>query len=356
MALLWIGVVKFCDTGRSPKQQALNKLYQFLEPRGGLSRYEKQRNLADASAVARLSPYLRFGMLSARLMMHELNAVNGKDQSVTFFRRLTWRDLAYWQLKLFPAMQTEPIRAHYVGQLWNQDSQALLRWQQGRTGYPLVDAGMRELWATGWMCQNVRMAAAAFLCEVLNIHWKEGEKWFHHCLVDGDPAINAMMWQNAGKSGLDQWNFFVHPVTSGKTQDPWGNYVRRWLPELKGLPTKYIHEPWMAPPQVLAEAGVTLGPHGNYPERIVEDLKEAARASGDAIRAVRSRSLQWNDQNGYDVIVLPHGATKAHDGKPMRVYTVKQYRLNANGEPAEGPATSRQSAGRWAKKQRSAKR
>lgn len=165
---------------------------------------------------------------------------------------LVWRDLAYWQRSIFPQMRDKPIRAHYEGQSWSSDPVALQRWQTGQTGFPLIDAGMRELWNTGWMAQNVRMAAAILLCEHLNIHWVEGrpnsggsqwfvwlchcsfmivslvahapvgEKWFHHTLVDADQAINPMMWQNAGKSGLDQWNFTMHAASAGKTQDPKG--------------------------------------------------------------------------------------------------------------------------------------
>lgn len=221
-------------------------------------------------------------------------------------------------------MQHDPIRAHYAGQEWNRDQDALRRWQSGATGYPIVDAGMRELWSTGWMAQNVRMLAAILLCEHLNIHWVEGERWFHHTLVDADAAINAMMWQNAGKSGLDQWNFSMSAATSGKNMDPTGKYVQRWCPELAKLPIKFLHTPWDAPEQVLQDAGVTLGL--NYPRRIVADLKVAAKISQDAIRNQRKRSLDWSNDQGYDLIVLPRGSTLAHDGQKFRVFTVPKYR------------------------------
>eukprot|EP00933_Yihiella_yeosuensis_P068404 TRINITY_DN7398_c1_g1_i1.p1 TRINITY_DN7398_c1_g1~~TRINITY_DN7398_c1_g1_i1.p1 ORF type:complete len:738 (+),score=145.53 TRINITY_DN7398_c1_g1_i1:114-2327(+) len=308
------------------EEAALATLRQFLSPGGGISRYEKGRQLADASAVTRISPYLRFGMLSSRLMFYEMKDAGAKNQSIVYWRRLVWRDLAYWQLFLFPRMRNDPIRAHYAGQVWNQNPHALERWQQGKTGYPIVDAGMRELWTTGWMAQNVRMVAAILLCEYLNIHWVEGERWFHHTLVDADPAINPMMWQNAGKSGLDQWNFTMNPATAGKTQDPKGEYIRRWCPELAKLATSFVHCPWDAPAHVLKKAGVSIGPKGNYPERIVVDLPAAARKSGDAIRENKKRARDWSNEHGYDLIVLPRGSTVSHDGQKYRVFTKPEFR------------------------------
>eukprot|EP00927_Polykrikos_kofoidii_P076852 TRINITY_DN73878_c0_g1_i1.p1 TRINITY_DN73878_c0_g1~~TRINITY_DN73878_c0_g1_i1.p1 ORF type:complete len:757 (-),score=96.61 TRINITY_DN73878_c0_g1_i1:468-2738(-) len=301
---------------------ALSALRSFLAPGGGISRYETERHLADASAVARISPYLRHGMLSCRLMYWESKAASAKDVSTTFWRRLVWRDLAYWQLRLFPDMTDKPVRQHYAGQWWNTDKAALDRWRCGRTGYPLVDAGMRELWSTGWMSQNVRMAAAIHLCEHMSVHWVEGARWFHHTLVDADPAINPMMWQNAGKSGLDQWNFTMDPAEFGRRMDPTGDYVRRWCPELRSLPARFIHCPWEAPERLQRH----LSP-GSYPPRLVQDLDVAAADSCRAIREQRVRSQQWNDVGGYDLIVIPRGSTVAHDGRRMRLFTKKDYRL-----------------------------
>jgi len=320
---------------------ALATLRCFLAPSAGLSLYDKHRNLADASAVTRISPYLRSGMLSPRLMFEEMKAAHAKEHSIVYWRRLIWRDLAYWQLRLFPKMQNLPIRAHYAGQTWNQDQRGLERWKKGMTGFPLVDAGMRQLLATGWMSQNVRMAAAILLCEYLNINWVEGEHWFHHTLVDADLAINAMMWQNAGQGGLDQWNFRMSPASSGKTQDPTGSYVRRWCPELAKLPLKYLHTPWKAPEHALLEAGVNLGGSGpgSYPERIVTDMTAATEASQDAVKQQRLRTAEWSNSDGYDLIVLPQGSTIAHDGKKFRVFTKPRYR-NIDGHREQPEATS----------------
>lgn len=304
------------------EEAGYSALRAFLAEGGGLSKYESDRHLADASAVARISPYLRFGMLSCRTVYWEANAANAKEVATTFWRRLVWRDLAYWQLRLFPGMAEQPIRDHYVGQKWNTDKRSLTRWCQGRTGYPLVDAGMRELWATGWMHQNVRMVVAIFLVEYLNIHWVEGARWFHHTLVDADPAINPMMWQNAGKSGLDQWNFTMHPAEFGRRMDPTGNYVRRWCPELASLPPRFIHCPWEAPERLQKHI-----PVGVYPKQLVEDLEAAAIHSATAIRDQRARRRDRNDDRGYDVIVLPKGSTVADDGRRVPLFTKKDYRL-----------------------------
>jgi deoxyribodipyrimidine photolyase len=297
-------------------------LRAFLALGGGLSKYEADRHLADASAVARISPYLRYGMLSCRTVYWEASAENAKEVATTFWRRLVWRDLAYWQLRLFPGMAEQPIRDHYIGQKWSTDKNALNRWCQGRTGYPLVDAGMRELWATGWMHQNVRMVVALFLVEYLNIHWVEGARWFHHTLVDADPAINPMMWQNAGKSGLDQWNFTMHPAEFGRRVDPTGNYVRRWCPELSSLPPRFIHCPWEAPQRLQKHI-----PVGIYPTQLVENLGDAALRSISAILDQRARRKDRNDDRGYDTIVLPKGSTLADDGRRVPLFTKKDYRL-----------------------------
>jgi len=331
---------------------ALQILRSFLAD--GLYRYEAGRQLADASAVTRISPYLRYGMLSCRVMFHEMRAAGAKTTSIVYWRRLVWRDLAYWQLQIFPSMRERPIRAHYAGQVWNTDPVALKRWQRGQTGYPLIDAGMRELWTTGWMAQNVRMAAAILLCEHLNIHWIEGERWFHHTLVDADPAINAMMWQNAGKSGLDQWNFTMHAGSAGKTQDPKGHYIRQWCPELAKLPTKFVHAPWEAPAHVLKEAGVELGARGNYPDRILVDLGAAAKRSAEAIREQRKRSAEWINDQGYDLIQLPRGSSVAHDGQKFRVFTKPEYRnARSSSDWNEAAGNSRGKGGKGKGRQRS---
>lgn len=200
----------------------------------------------------------------------------------------------------------------------------LRRWQEGRTGYPLVDAGMRELRSSGWMQQSVRMVCAAFLTEYLNIHWVHGLLWFHENLVDADLAINSMMWQNAGKSGIDQWNFTMSPSSSH--QDPTGAYVRRWVPEVARLPNEYVHSPWAAPGATLEVAGVFLGGTGTYPHRLVEDLERAKAENAAAIvdaKVVAGR--ERNDALGYDIIDVPAGSADGC-GTQIRIFTVPKYR------------------------------
>jgi deoxyribodipyrimidine photolyase len=148
-----------------------------------------------------------------------------REASRTFWRRLVWRDLAYWQLHHWPQLPTRNVRSQYESLQWAHNPEHLAAWQQGRTGFPLVDAGMRELWATGYMHQSVRIVVALFLTEYLNHSWVHGARWFHDTLADGDLAINCMMWQNAGKVGLDPWNFTSTPLN--KSADPSGDYVRR---------------------------------------------------------------------------------------------------------------------------------
>lgn len=181
--------------------------------------------MARGDAVSKLSPYLHFGQISPRTVMRRLASAGAQNVSKTFWRRLVWRDLAYWQLHHWPQMPTRSLRPSYDDQSWDFNPGTLKRWQAGQTGFPLVDAGMRELWHTGYMHQNVRMVVACFLTEYLNYHWVHGARWFHDTLVDADLAINSMMWQNAGKSGLDQWNFSILPTS--RAADSKGDYVRR---------------------------------------------------------------------------------------------------------------------------------
>ena len=172
--------------------------------KGGLGMYEKDRSRADVqTATARISAHMRVGELSVRYLYHAIRDSALTPELVkTFSRRLHWRDLAYYHLSVFPEMRNVGIRAHYDSTEWvsppAEATRRIRAWQRGVTGYPIVDAGMRELLETGWMCQSVRMVVASFLVEYLRCNWVEGEKWFFENLVDADSAINAMMWQNAG--------------------------------------------------------------------------------------------------------------------------------------------------------------
>ena len=311
---------------------AQNGMAVFVDGRGGasggLAAYESKRSRADESnSVSRLSPFLRFGQLSCRQLYHAVkNAGYPREVTKTFGRRLHWRDLAYYQLHTFPLMDRVPIRRHYEDHAWNaQSDMRLLAWQRGQTGYPMVDAGMRSLYATGWMHQSVRMVCASFLVEYLGVSWVEGADWFADTLVDADHAINSMMWQNAGRSGIDQWNFVLSPETG--SQDASGRFCREWVPELASLPRKHLHTPWLASADVLAHAGVELG--RTYPERIVTDLHSARRETVAALLAMRAQHLEMNDAGGYDLIRLPCGTQ-------TRVFTKQEFRLDGYGQPKGG--------------------
>ena len=238
----------------------------------GIWQFEEadERFKADAENTARLSPYVRFGEVSARTIYNEVARRHGVGRARTFLRRLVWRDLAYWMLRRFPAMPDRSLRPHYEAQRWTDASSPkgaalLAAWQRGRTGYPLVDAAMTQLWRAGWMPNYMRHVVAGFLVEFLGLDWRHGEKWFHDTLVDADVAINAYMWQNGGHSGVDQWNFVMHPVFAAKKADPDGDYVRKWLPQLAALPAEYIHCPWEAPITMLAGCGLQLGGSSEEP-------------------------------------------------------------------------------------------
>lgn len=180
---------------------------------------------------------------------------------------------------------------------------------------------MKELWATGWMTQSIRMVVASFLTEYLRVNWVKGCEWFHYTLVDADPAINAMMWQNAGRSGIDQWNFVMSPTAA--SQDPTGKYTKKWLPELSGLSPPVLHSPWKASPEALHLAGVELGV--TYPNRVIEDLEGERHKTVKNVIEMRHRNQNANDDRGYDLIILPNG-------KSTVVFTKKEYRIDRDGK------------------------
>jgi deoxyribodipyrimidine photolyase len=291
----------------------------------GLRKYEKERSRADlAGSTSMLSAHLRVGTLSPyELYWKTADSALSTAEKKTFSRRLFWRDLAYFQLRCFPNMRHVSIREHYEKTEWvsgDEEKQRVDAWKWGKTGYPIVDAAMRELYTTGWMTQSVRMVAATFLVEYLRVSWVKGCEWFHYTLVDADSAINAMMWQNAGRSGVDQWNFIMSPENA--SQDATGAYTRRWVPELAGLPNKVLHKPWQAPKDALVRAGIVLGK--TYPNRVVSNLKMERKRSVDSVLKMRRASQCANNERGYDVITLPNGEVTV-------VFTIKEYRIDKRG-------------------------
>jgi len=202
---------------------------------------------------------------------------------------LAWREFSYSLLYHFPSLSVENLNPKFDAFPWEDDPEKLSRWEQGITGYPIVDAGMRELWQTGYMHNRVRMIVASFLVKNLLLHWRHGEDWFWDTLVDADPANNSASWQWVAGCGADAAPYFriFNPVTQGQKFDASGEYTRRHVPELSGLPDKYLFNPWEAPPDVLASAGVVLG--RNYPEPIV-DLKESREHALAAFAGLKNQA------------------------------------------------------------------
>jgi deoxyribodipyrimidine photo-lyase len=239
--------------------------------------YHEGRNLPAAPGTSRLSPHLHLGEISPSQVWHAAHAAAG-NTAEPFLREIAWRDFALGILDQYPHSPDQPMRGQFAHFPHRNAAVDLAGWQHGKTGYPIVDAGMRQLWQTGWMHNRVRMIASSFLVKHLLIDWREGERWFWNTLVDADLANNALGWQWIMGSGTDSQPFIriFEPVTQGRRHDPTGDYVRRWVPELNGLPTSVIHAPWEASPLELQAAGVRLGI--TYPERIVDHAHARARA------------------------------------------------------------------------------
>ncbi len=249
---------------------ARRRLDAFLDE--SLSGYRAGRDRPDLAGTSRLSPHLHWGEIGPRqvwqaLAMRAAAEPALADAAEGFLRQLGWREFSHHLLFHWPELPEAPWRAEFGAFAWRDDPAGLEAWRRGRTGYPIVDAGMRELWATGWMHNRVRMIAASFLVKDLLLPWQSGEAWFWDTLVDADLAQNAASWQWVAGSGADAAPYFrvFNPVTQGEKFDPRGAYVRRWVPELAALPDRWVHRPWTAPPDALADAGVSLGTRYPFP-------------------------------------------------------------------------------------------
>jgi deoxyribodipyrimidine photo-lyase len=257
------------DTG------AMQRLTAFLD--GAIDGYGEGRNRPDKLSTSMLSPHLRFGEISVRQVWHAAVAsfrsgrskASAADQE-TFLKELGWREFSYHLLYHHPDLASANHQPKFDGFPWSEAPDKLKAWQRGLTGYPVVDAGMRQLWQTGWMHNRVRMIVGSFLVKHLLIDWRQGEDWFWDTLVDADPASNAASWQWVAGSGADAAPYFriFNPVSQGEKFDPRGDYVRKYVPELANMPAKFIHRPWDADLVTLRAAGVKLG--GTYPATVVE--------------------------------------------------------------------------------------
>jgi len=280
---------EMADTWQPGEDGAHARLDRFLEL--GIRNYKDGRNRPDQAHVSRLSPHLHFGEISPRQVWHAARGAEaraGLENDVDhFLSELGWREFSHYLLYHWPELPRKNLQAKFDRFPWRDDQAGLQSWQRGQTGYPIVDAGMRELWRTGYMHNRVRMIVGSFLVKNLLLHWHHGEDWFWDTLLDADLANNSAGWQWIAGCGADAAPYFriFNPVTQGQKFDPDGDYVRRYVPEIAGLPTRCLHSPWEAPADVLASSGIKLGEC--YPLPIV-DLKASRERALEAFASLKS--------------------------------------------------------------------
>lgn len=281
--IVWYGNMQ--EEWQPGEEGAQKRLQSFLE--NGLKGYKDGRNFPVRDNVSRLSPHLHFGEISPRDVWYTARtamiAQGCESDGEHFLSEIGWREFSNTLLYHFPDLPRENLQKKFDSFPWLDDEIALKAWQSGQTGYPIVDAGMRELWQTGYMHNRVRMIVGSFLVKNLLLHWHHGENWFWDTLVDADLANNSASWQWIAGCGADAAPYFrvFNPVTQGQKFDSTGEYVRRFVPELSKMPDKFLHNPWDAPSNVLEYAGVALGQ--DYPKPIV-DLKASRERALAAFR------------------------------------------------------------------------
>ena len=267
----WSGGLK--ALWRPGERGAQDRLAAFVEE--ALRDYADRRDFLSGAPTSLLAPHLRFGEISPRRIVSFVEDAAHRGAASPravekFLSEIGWREFAYSLLFASPDLARSPWQTRFAAFPWREDEPAFRAWRRGQTGYPVVDAGMRELWATGYMHNRARMIVASFLVKHLLIDWRRGEEWFWDTLCDADSANNAASWQWVAGSGADAAPYFriFNPMLQGERFDPDGAYVRRWIPELARLDTRYIHAPWTAPSSELMRAGISLG--GSYPRPIVD--------------------------------------------------------------------------------------
>ena len=268
---------KYWEPSEEKGEQILNN---FIKK--SIEDYAINRDIPSIEGTSKLSPYLKFGQISVhRIMQKCLEIKNKKIGYRKYINEIGWREFSHSLLHNFPEMEKNNLRKNFDNFKWNKNEKLLSKWKKGLTGYPIVDAGMRELYETGWMHNRVRMIVASFLVKHLRIHWFEGEKYFRNTLLDFNIANNVAGWQWVAGTGADAAPYFriFNPILQGEKFDEKGDYVKKWCPELKNVPNEFLHKPWEMPEQLQKEKNIIIGK--TYPFPIVKH--EEARNS--ALRA-----------------------------------------------------------------------
>ncbi|MGI9364296.1 MAG: cryptochrome/photolyase family protein [Rhizobiaceae bacterium] len=282
------GIAETWQPGESSAALAMN---QFIKKH--IQTYDSNRDLPGPDQTSRLSPHLRFGEISPYQLWHASysgtarNDRNSERAREIWRKELVWREFSYHLLQEWPSLATSNFNSSFDRFPWTEDHHNITAWQKGMTGYPIVDAGMRQLYQTGWMHNRVRMIVGSFLVKHLMIDWRVGERWFWDTLVDGDPAANPAQWQWVAGTGADAAPYFriFNPILQASKFDPDGIYIKKYVPELNKLPARYLPAPWQAPDSELAKAGVKLG--NTYPKPIV-DHQFARNRALDALQSLKS--------------------------------------------------------------------
>jgi len=257
----------------TPGEQGAQKALQYFTQQDIISNYPEFRNRPDFYQTSRLSPHLSFGEISPRQIFHSIQTT-GNEQSEgakVFSSEIGWREFAYHLIYHFPNTTDRPLKTKFESFPWESNEVALEQWKRGYTGIPIIDAGMRELWSTGWMHNRIRMIVGSFLVKNLLIPWQEGARWFWDTLVDADLASNTLGWQWVAGCGADAAPYFriFNPVLQSQKFDPKGDYIRQWIPELASVKSSQIHTPWRDY-SILRETG--------YPEKTVSLIESRNRA------------------------------------------------------------------------------
>ena len=262
-------IIKYWQVG---EKNAYLKMTEFFKK--GIDDYKEGRNFPFKKNVSRLSPHIHFGEISPKQLWVKAKSISSNKNTEHFVSEICWREFSYYLLYHFPNLPKDNLQKKFNNFPWKDNNYYFDSWKKGKTGYPIIDAGMRELYETGYMHNRVRMIVASFLVKNLLIHWHKGERWFWDCLFDADLANNSASWQWVAGSGADAAPYFriFNPVTQGVKFDVDGQYTKQYVPELKDMPNKYLFSPWEAPDDVLNKANVVLG--GNYPKPII-DIKES---------------------------------------------------------------------------------